>query len=236
MHDEIQILNEIEKAAGLCKKEYSHSDIIDVMKTENDFEKQICILKLQKLESQEEADLLIFQLTGHHGLIREAAAAKISEFILNNRFLELFLNEKALTSLLKTVNDINPNICRMICSALPNLLTDNNKEKQIFLKLLYQRFDEVFEELERLKRSNWYTKKLFNLYWCLEALAMTKPPVDIQLEKILEQASKIRDYTIREKTAFVLSKIESSSSKLNEIKSRLKTDDNFYVKRYSKAF
>ena len=97
---------------------------------------------------------------------------------------------------------------------------------------MYNRFDEIFAELEKLRRSNWYTKKLFNLYWCLEALALIEPKVDTELENILEQASKIRDYTIREKTAFVLSKIESSSSKLNEIKSRLKTDDNFYVKRY----
>ena len=236
MHDEIQILNEIEKAAGLCKKEYSHSDIIDVMKTENDFEKQICILKLQKLESQEEADLLVFQLTGHHGLIREAAAEKISGFVSDKKYRDMFLNENSLNSFLKAVNDINPNICRTICCALPYLFKNSQEEKVFFLKNMYNRFDEIFAELEKLRRSNWYTKKLFNLYWCLEALALIEPQVDTELENILEQASKIRDYTIREKTAFVLSKIESPSSKLNEIKSRLKTDDNFYVKRYSKAF
>ena len=83
MTDNIQILNDIEKAAELCEKEYSHDEIISIMRTENDFEKQICILKLDTVISQEEVNLLVFQLTGHHGLIREAAAIKINELIQN---------------------------------------------------------------------------------------------------------------------------------------------------------
>lgn len=236
MTDEIQILNEIEKATLLCNKEYSHSEIIDVIKTENDFEKQICILKLESLNSQEEADLLIFQLTGHHGLIREATSTKIGEFVNNKNYKKYFLNKKALDSILKAINDINPNICRTICSTLPVLFQDNIPEKTFFLKNLYIRFNEIFAELELLKRSNWYTKKLFNLYWCLEALAMIEAPIDENFEKIIEESSKIKDYTIREKAALVLTKIVSPSNKIKEIKQRLKNDDNFYVKRYSKSF
>ena len=39
MTNELKILNEIEKAVSLCEKDYSHKEIFDVIKTENDFEK-----------------------------------------------------------------------------------------------------------------------------------------------------------------------------------------------------
>ena len=236
MEEELQIINEIEKAALLCEKEYSHSEIIDVIKTENDFEKQICLLKMDKLQTQAEADLLVFQLTGHHGLIREACAMKINEFVINFDLSHLFLTKNILESLLKGVNDINPNICRLICSIFPVLFKENTTQKEFFIKKLYERFFVIFEELEKLKRSNWYTKKLFNLYWCLEALALLEPPVSKTLENILQQSATIRDYTIREKTAFVLSVLKESSQILDEIKNKLKNDENFYVLRYSQNF
>ena len=134
-------------------------------------------------------------------------------------------------TLLKAANDINPNICRAIIEILPYV-----NDKNYLLDKLYKRFDEVFEELEKLKRSNWYTKKLFNLYWCLEALHALNPPYDKRIENVLSKTSKFKDYTIREKTAMVLSALVYSSEVLNNIKSALKTDDNFYVRRYSRDF
>ncbi len=235
MTEEIQILNDIEKAAELCEKTYSHNEIISIMQTENDFEKQICILKLDKILSKEEAHLLVFQLTEHHGLIREAAAIKINEFIQNPKLKPLFQTQYVIESLLKGINDINPNICRLMCAILPTLL-DDKELKKTFLTGLYRRFYEVYEELEKLKRSTWYTKKLFNLYWCLEALSSLKPQIDEDFEKIIEQAAKIKDYTIREKAAMVLSTITETSEKIEEIKNNLKNDENFYVRRYSQNF
>ena len=101
---------------------------------------------------------------------------------------------------------------------------------------LYKRFYEVYEELEKLKRSTWYTKKLFNLYWCLEALSNLQPQINKDFEDIIEQASKIKDYTIREKAAMVLSKLPETSEKIDKIKKALKDDENFYVRRYSQNF
>ena len=237
MTDNIQILNDIEKAALLCEKDYSHDEIIDILKTEDDFEKQICILNLNTLKNQSEADLLVHQLTGHTSLIREAAASKICEFIQTNPLLKkLFLAEKILDDILKAVNDINPNICRMICAALPILFEEKTEKKGYFLNKLYRHFEDIFNELEKLKRSNWYTKKLFNLYWGLEALALLNPSVDERLECILCKAAAIKEYTIREKTAMVLALLPETSAKINEIKQNLKADTNFYVKRYSQSF
>jgi len=74
---------------------------------------------------------------------------------------------------------------------------------------------------------------LFNLYWCLEALAVIEAPIDSRLEYILKKTSMFRDYTIREKTAMVLHNLKDTSSIICEIKKHLKNDDNYYVKRYS---
>ena len=241
MNEEIQIRNniekEIEKAAALCEKEYTREDIFCLLKTDStqnpevDIEKQICILKIDSIASQEEADILVNHQTGQHGLIREACAQKINEFLKIPDYAKFFQTKDILDTLLKAVNDINPNICRTIIEVLPYI-----NDKDYFLNGLYLRFEDVFSELERLKRSNWYTKKLFNLYCCLEALAVLKAPVDSRLESVIEKSSKFRDYTIREKTAMVLSLLSETSSCIQKIKTELKNDENFYVQRYSSMF
>ncbi len=249
MNKDVQILNnmqnqivtdteaEIERAADFCEKTYTREEVFDILNIDSskfpqtDIEKQICILKLDSILSQQEADILIFHLTNHAALIREACAHKVNEFMKEESYAAFFQTRTILDSLLKAVNDINPNICRMIIEVLPYI-----NEKEYFLENLYHRIDYVFEELEKLKRSNWYTKKLFNLYWCLEALAVIKAPADARLEKVLEKTSVFRDYTIREKTAMVLSYLSETSPVLERIKENLKNDDNFYVKRYSQQW
>lgn len=237
MSESIQILKEIERAVEFCEKEYTRSDIFSVLNTTTsqnpdiNMEKQICILKLQDILSQDEADLLVFHQTGQHGLIREAAAQKINEFLKNSVYRKFFQTKYVADILVKAVNDINPNICRTIIEVLPFL-----QDKDYFLTKLYERFEEVFDELEQLKRSNWYTKKLFNLYWCLEALSSVNADIDERLERVLERTSQFRDYTIREKTAMILSTITTSSLIIDSIKQKLENDENFYVKRYSSKF
>ena len=50
------------------------------------------------------------------------------------------------------------------------------------------------------------------------------------LFKILSETKDIQDYTIREKTAKILSKIEGIEKFVN-IKQELKNDTNYYVRR-----
>lgn len=227
MKEDIEIIKDIEKACEFCERDFSYEELIAVLKGENDVEKQICILKLKELKSQEDADLLVFHLTDHHGIVRESTAIKICELICDERFSHLFQSEKILDSLLRAVNDINPNICRLIIDILPKI-----ENKKHFLENLYKRFDFVFEEIEKLRRSNWYTKKLFNLYWCLESLASIKAPLNEDMERVLLRASKFREYTIREKVAMVVVSLDETSDVVDDIKSELSKDENFYVKRY----
>lgn len=235
MSEDIKILNEIEKAVKLCEKEYSRDEIFDLLKTSSasnpqiDVEKQICILKLEDIRTQQEADVLVYHLTEHHGLIREACAHKINEFMQKPSLQNFFQTTEISDALLKAVNDINPNICRLIIDVLPYL-----KDKKYFLNNLYNRFDVIFDELEKLKRSNWYTKKLFNLYWGLEALCALSPDCDSKLQNVLQQCLKIREYTIREKTAMLLDSLKSDKDFINQAKQLLAQDTNYYVKRYAK--
>ncbi len=234
MSEDVQIIKEIEKAVALCEKNYTRDEIFELLKTDssidsqNDVEKQICILKLTDIRSQQEADILTHHQTQHHGLIREACAQKINEFMQNSEFRKYFQTKEISQILLKAVNDINPNICRLIIEVLPYI-----EDKQYFLEGLYARLEVIFDELERLKRSNWYTKKLFNLYWGLEALCAISPECDSRLQNVVNKCLKIKEYTIREKTAMLLDSLKTDVDFIVQAKKELATDTNYYVKRYS---
>lgn len=233
MNENLQIISEIEKAVEFCEKQYTRTELFDVLKInsqenpQTDIEKQMCILKITDIKTQAEADLLIYHLTGHHGLIREATAQKVNEF-LKTDFAHFFQTQNIADSLLKAVYDINPNICRMIIEVLPNIT-----EKEYFIKNLYTCLNETIEQLEKLKRSNWYTKKLFNLYWGLEALNSLTPQIDTQLNNLVAYCVQIKEYTIREKLAQLLSNLEQTSDEIENAKAILKQDPNYYVKRFA---
>ena len=149
----------------------------------------------------------------------------------NNEYSKFFQSHGACDVLLKAVNDINPNICRLVAEILPQI-----NDKPYFLSKLYERFDVIFQELEKLKRSNWYTKKLFNLYWGLEALNAICPQCDDRLKNVIEQCLKIKEYTIREKTAMLLSNLDSSVEFVQNARKELSKDTNYYVLRYAKSW
>ena len=89
MHEFDFILNNTETACNLCEREFTHDEIINIIHSDNDIEKQICILKLQGVNSQAEADLLVFNLTNHHGIIRESVAIKLNELMCVSRVWRL---------------------------------------------------------------------------------------------------------------------------------------------------
>ncbi len=215
-----------EKACELCEKELSGSELFDYIENGTDSEKQICILKISHLESQKEADVLLFHLTNQHGTVREAAAEKINE--LMKKTPDFFQNDFAREKFLLAVNDVNPNICRLVIDILP-LLCPEQKEK--FLNSLYDLTLKVAKEAESLNvrnRSHIYTKKIFNLYWCLEAIAETSNGVCEKLSEIIRRNYKSEEYTVREKVAKIIKKL--NVSEFDDILNILKTDENFYVR------
>ena len=68
-------------------------------------------------------------------------------------------------------------------------------------------------------------KEIFKLYWYLETIYHFAEFIDIK--EIIFETKDIQDYTIREKTAKILSKFDN----FEQIKQELKKDENYYVRR-----
>ena len=75
-------------------------------------------------------------------------------------------------------------------------------------------------------------KEVFKLYWYLETISQFAEFVqETQLKEILNITKSINEYTIREKTAKILThKFEAEEfAKMREL---LKNDTNYYVRRF----
>ncbi len=234
--DESLIDKLIEKAANVVQKSYKKEEIAAILKSDDELEKPIAIMSIEKIEDKTTADLLIDNLIGCDGRIREASAVKISEFLQNSETCIYFLDEKSIEIILDGIMDINPNVGRSLidgikeCKQLQTLLQPHliNKIEKIITKLK-EISESPFKENRLNNRKNHAKNKImFNLYWALEALYFTDLGNDSdKLFDILSFTSLIFDYTIREKAAKILSKMKNPPSVLLH---KLKNDENFYVK------
>ena len=225
MPDNIKELTK--RACELCEKDFSYQELFDFLRNGTDDEKQICILKIPRINSQQDADLLLFHLTNQHGTVREAAAEKINE-LMKNGCPDFFQTDFAREKFLPAINDVNPNICRFIIEILP-LMKEHQKKK--FLDELYDWTLKVSDEAKKLNvrnRIHVYTKKIFNLYWCLETISAIAEKPSEKLGKIIEETFDSEEYTIREKTAKILKKV--NAKQYAHFFKILQNDENFYVK------
>ncbi|MCD8023999.1 MAG: hypothetical protein LUE64_00505, partial [Candidatus Gastranaerophilales bacterium] len=88
---------------------------------------------------------------------------------------------------------------------------------------IYSRVHYVENSLKS-KKNHAKNRLTFNLYWLLETISVLEGDFDIQ---ILTKTSSFIDYTIREKTALILSKMDNPPI---ELLRKLKNDKNIYVK------
>lgn len=209
-----------------CEQELSHEQIIEVLKGDDDIEKQLRLIELQEIKSQKEADILVFNLTQHSGPVRETAAYKISELIANNEFCKYFQTNKIMDTFVKAITDINPTVSRNAIEIIKHV----ENTEYIYEKIIEEINTTLAQlDIETKNRSYVQNKKNFNLYWNLEALisiAERIQPND-KLSEILKITAQSNDYTIREKTAKA-----ANIFKLSEILEILKKDTNVYVKKY----
>ena len=68
------------QALKLYETEYSHDELIRLLQNGNIVQKQIAALRLDGINSKSDADILISNLTGQDGKIREAVSLKLNEF------------------------------------------------------------------------------------------------------------------------------------------------------------
>ena len=215
---------------NIYTEELSHLELINLVKNGSDVEKQAGILKLETINSKEEAKLLINNLVGCDGKIREAVSFKLKSFIEENP--DFFTDYDDI--FLEAIIDINGNICRNVISSIVNLKTNNLFIANFCPKLI----EKTKKSIEKVKtfdiQAGKYTinKEIFKLYWYLETIYEFSEFVSIQdLSSILVETKNIGEYTIREKTAKILSKINKNEELLN-LQNDLRNDQNYYVRRF----
>lgn len=210
-------------------EEYEYDDLIDLLSSNDIKTKHFAVLALDKIKSKDDAKLLVSNLVGQDGKVREAVAFKINEFALNPKYTTLFINDKNFDIFFEGLLDINGNICRLIVA-----LTKINEFNIYLADKLPKSITEILLRIEKLasnEKQYVVSKRNFQLYWCLEALFYVIDNVAIEnVKDILFKTGVFQDYTIREKTAKILAKI--SDTRFNELKEKLKNDENYYVKRY----
>ena len=97
-----------EQACYLCENEFSHEELLELLKNGNIPQKQIAALKFDYVNSENDARALVSVLTGCDGKIREAAALKIFQIIssdLESRKLFCKMPPKIFAGWLLTVSN-----------------------------------------------------------------------------------------------------------------------------------
>lgn len=227
---EENLIDNFNKALSLCVGTHSREDVFEMLKNGNIVEKQFAALEINDILSQNEAEIFISNLTGCDGKIREAVAYKFQNIVQDKTIQKYFFEYPEIFA--KATIDINANVCRMILDGL-KLLQYNEIFSKKYVEKIIQFTQDAFDELDKfIFRDKKYTinKQLFKLYWCLEAVNIFYKNIDISiLEKILANCLSINEYTIREKAALIL-KNDIHSLMLDEIRLKLKKDENYYVK------
>ena len=233
-NDDFKILREkynqdFNTALNIYENNYSHKDLIEFLKSGSVAQKQAAALKLETINNQNEAQIFIQNLTGCDGKIREAISFRLPEFVKNNpeffiQYTDIFLD---------AIIDINGNICRNTISSLKFLKNDKQFQKDFCTKL-YQNTLNLAEKTKTFDIQDGkykINKEIFKLYWYLETISEFTEHIDkSRLLDIIQETKGIFDYTIREKTAKILSKLEQYQE-FSEIRKELKEDKNYYVRR-----
>lgn len=210
---------------------YTYKELISLLHSDNVKEKHFAILELDEIHSQDDARALVSNLVGQDGKVREAVAFKINELVQNSSNIEFFLSEEIFDIIVQGIMDINGNICRQTVSSK---LFDCKEFKAYLCKKLPENINKILKEIENFdSTSKQYviSKRNFQLYWCLEALHKCAENVEfLSIKNILLKTGVFYDYTIREKTAKILAKL--NYPELDKLKEKLKNDENYYVRRY----
>ncbi|MBQ3101573.1 hypothetical protein IJC60_01075 [bacterium] len=203
---------------------FEYSNIISCLESDNEDLKPYALLELQEIKSQEDFDIIVSNLTGHDGRIRELVSSKICEIHCGN-FAHLHFS-----LFLDALCDVNPNVSRNIVK----FISSNELPLNDFL---IDRIFIIMQDIEaNSKPKKWRTQKnhllnkmYFKLYWCLEALAenFEQSFNKDKLLEILAENSECVDYTIREKVAKILCKMKNPPPDLYQ---KMKNDVNYYVK------
>lgn len=222
------------QALNLCENDYSHYELLEFLQSGNIVQKQLSALKLETINSQKEAQILVSNLVGQDGKIREAVSLRLNEFMSNPQTLKHFETPENYKIFLAAIIDINGNICRNVIGAISYLKNNENFCNQFCPELVNLTKD----LLNKIEKEDFFegkykvNKEVFKLYWCLETIYVFWDKINFEdLKEIILRTKNIQEYTIREKAAKILTR-EFTDSELLKAKEELKNDSNYYVRRF----
>ncbi len=217
-------------ALNMCEQSFSHKELKFMLKEGNIPQRQYAAMVFDSIEDDSDINVLLSNLTGCDGKIREAVAGKINEFLKANINLRSKFSKYSGEVFADATIDINANICRLVIDSAV-LLKQHSDFTKIYVNKILNYTNQSFDELDKfIFRDKKYVinKQLFKLYWCLEALKYFADCADEKiLHKILEKSISQKEYTIREKAAEIIVK----NSICPELLTKLKKDDNYYVRQ-----
>ncbi len=222
------------QALNLYETNYTHEELLEFLKNGNIVQKQFAALKLDTINSVEDAQILVSDLVGQDGKIREAVSLRLNEFMSNKNLIQYFQTTDNYNTFLQAIIDINANICRNVISAIINLKNNDefcNKFCKDLVNLSYELLDKI-EQFNFQDGKYKVNKEVFKLYWCLETIYEFWDKINFtDLKQIILRSKAIEEYTIREKAAKILSRGFSDEDLISAQK-ELKNDRNYYVRRF----
>ncbi len=218
------------QACYLAEMNFAHDELISLLLNGNIPQKQIAALKFDYVKSCDDALVVVSNLTGCDGKIREAIAYKIFQLITQDPNSKTFFEQTSPKIFADATIDINANICRLVVDSL-SLFNKSSDFIKKYVNLILNYAIQSLDELDRLvykDKKYIKNKQLFKLYWCLETLRSFYQVADSELLlSILKRSSILSEYTIRENVA----KIAILSENFLSIQDLLKNDLNYYVRQ-----
>ena len=156
------------QALNLYETNYTHEELLEFLKNGNIVQKQFAALKLDTINSVEDAQILVSDLVGQDGKIREAVSLRLNEFMSNKNLIQYFQTTDNYNTFLQAIIDINANICRNVISAIINLKNNDefcNKFCKDLVNLSYELLDTI-EQFNFQDGKYKVNKEVFKLYWC----------------------------------------------------------------------
>jgi len=217
----------------LPDEEFFKDKAYSILANNDDELKPFSIINIKNIENKKNFELLVSHLINHDSRIREAVSFALTN-ISDRSFLKFF-DKSTMKIIVQALLDINPNVVRNIIE----FIKMSEELKKALFPLIIEKIEEVLFELskyedirfkdnkEKSNKNHAKNKYTFNLYWLLETLSNFELKNEPKIENILTKTSRFTDYTIREKTALILSKMETPYT---ELLRKLKNDVNLYVK------
>jgi hypothetical protein len=212
----------------------SQEELLSFLSTDDLVLKQIALLNINKINSEQEAELILTTLINHPSEIREYCSFLINK-LMKTDCKKFFQNKSFLDTFEISIYDVNPKVCRNILEILPFW----QYKEELFERVLNNCFEliEVLQEKNKDKNHR-YTKNSFHLYWNLYSIGILLKSVEYEkyldrIIKLLYSVSYFSEYTLREKGAFVARQL-CSLTKAEEaalIIQKYKNDENFYVRQ-----